>query len=466
MRKLYIFIFTMLLMVTTAAQAQTNGYNRLKNVATGHIANLEGGHTFALNATEEEAHSLAGTVAYMAFEDNIMTALRAQNADVVGALVPAIKAMIPEMMPEDQFYVLKDSMVSMASAAFSGAMATTLIGYINRYTYEDFITYVNEMDTNLYLEATDGGYYLYFNSPKFPLNAGVLNDYFVKKINSYLTAYRGTMQLMAEQYLVGKEELLPMVYNLISHFRFADRFYLAEQKDGNFGFANSTDFQEAGINDVWAFVPVDNDANYFGVEGQFQDADGKWYASFAADFPIRLADGMKAYLVDSDVDPGKSMIHRVLIEEDIIPSLTPMILELNGKDAAVNKLQLMEGDYKYSVGDNQLQLALSKRGFLLGKQLEEPDSHYYVLGIKDGHVALVATEETFLKPNEAYYWMDDTRKGANTSGYLVLGDDVSGISMATTSTFAHKQVYDLQGRRVANPTKGLYIIDGKKVVLR
>ena len=29
-----------------------------------------------------------------------------------------------------------------------------------------------------------------------------------------------------------------------------------------------------------------------------------------------------------------------------------------------------------------------------------------------------------------------------------------------------KAIYDLQGRRVNNPTKGLYIIDGKKTILR
>ena len=28
------------------------------------------------------------------------------------------------------------------------------------------------------------------------------------------------------------------------------------------------------------------------------------------------------------------------------------------------------------------------------------------------------------------------------------------------------EVYDLQGRRVAQPTKGLYIVNGKKVVIK
>ena len=31
------------------------------------------------------------------------------------------------------------------------------------------------------------------------------------------------------------------------------------------------------------------------------------------------------------------------------------------------------------------------------------------------------------------------------------------------STF---NVYDLQGRKVANPTKGLYIVNGKKIVIK
>ncbi|MDE6315966.1 MAG: hypothetical protein K2L71_05830, partial [Muribaculaceae bacterium] len=44
--------------------------------------------------------------------------------------------------------------------------------------------------------------------------------------------------------------------------------------------------------------------------------------------------------------------------------------------------------------------------------------------------------------------------------------DNSGISDVTADTSAADVIYDLQGRRVANPTSGLYIINGRKVLMK
>ena len=46
------------------------------------------------------------------------------------------------------------------------------------------------------------------------------------------------------------------------------------------------------------------------------------------------------------------------------------------------------------------------------------------------------------------------------------GETATGIIELTNtnSTNATNSYYDLQGRKVANPTKGLYIVNGKKIV--
>ena len=44
-------------------------------------------------------------------------------------------------------------------------------------------------------------------------------------------------------------------------------------------------------------------------------------------------------------------------------------------------------------------------------------------------------------------------------------EDVAGITSAALSQ-AKEQVYDLQGRSVAQPTKGFYIVNGKKVIMK
>ena len=58
----------------------------------------------------------------------------------------------------------------------------------------------------------------------------------------------------------------------------------------------------------------------------------------------------------------------------------------------------------------------------------------------------------------------------NTKGWdkLYYGDidDVSGIEEVKTAEKQSPYYYDLQGRRLINPTKGLYIHNGKKVIVR
>ena len=43
-------------------------------------------------------------------------------------------------------------------------------------------------------------------------------------------------------------------------------------------------------------------------------------------------------------------------------------------------------------------------------------------------------------------------------------DETTEIELPTANSQQPTAVYDLQGRRVANPTKGVYIVNGKKVL--
>lgn len=45
-------------------------------------------------------------------------------------------------------------------------------------------------------------------------------------------------------------------------------------------------------------------------------------------------------------------------------------------------------------------------------------------------------------------------------------DETTGINSVSGSRFMDNTYYDLQGREVVNPTKGLYIVNGKKVVIK
>ena len=46
------------------------------------------------------------------------------------------------------------------------------------------------------------------------------------------------------------------------------------------------------------------------------------------------------------------------------------------------------------------------------------------------------------------------------------GDDTTGIVNVNRETITNNQYYTLDGRRVAQPTKGLYIVNGRKVIVK
>ena len=466
MKKIYLLLMAMLM--ATAINAQTTGYNRLKNVSTGHYANLASSGSFAPNADKESANGLAGTIAYMAFGDNQVTQLRMQGLDVINVAIPMMKALVLTTIDEEQFISMRTTMVEMIKKQMSGAMGSMVARMMEDYTYEEFLEWFDKIDTNLYFEKVEkgDGYRLFMVTPDFPLNGGTFNDYLIEKANQFMKAYTGTLQEKADEYLVGDlEGLRPMAYVFISHMRFGNRMYLTEQTGEyalNFGFANKEDVAKA--KSIWDFEPVDNDTNYFGLTPQVVDAEGNYYTSFVADFPITLAEGMKAYYVTDEMEPAESQVKWQAIESESIPGLTPVIIQLKGSSASDNKVQLPENepDALYLDG-NQLLPVANDLGFLLGRTLEEPDPNIYVLDVKEGKVCLASNMEQTMKSNTVYLYLDETRKGENTSSYLFLVDKVTGITEVAAQTKGSNVFYDLQGRRVSQPSKGIYIVNGKKV---
>ena len=66
--------------------------------------------------------------------------------------------------------------------------------------------------------------------------------------------------------------------------------------------------------------------------------------------------------------------------------------------------------------------------------------------------------------NSAY--LPDGFDDATARTFFGFGDQFTGISTVQVSTAEGSEIYNLQGQRVAQPTKGLYIMNGKKVIVK
>lgn len=75
---------------------------------------------------------------------------------------------------------------------------------------------------------------------------------------------------------------------------------------------------------------------------------------------------------------------------------------------------------------------------------------------------------TNMKAFRAYFEFDDVLTALDEAGarISIVDEDVTGINTVHSSGFKAEGTYDLQGRKIENPKKGLYINNGKKVVVK
>lgn len=81
------------------------------------------------------------------------------------------------------------------------------------------------------------------------------------------------------------------------------------------------------------------------------------------------------------------------------------------------------------------------------------------------------TATNYVDPFRFYFVVKDKNgnispKQAKSFQFSFSDDDVTGINNATIMNADDEVIYDLQGHRVVNPTKGIYIIGGKKVIIK
>ena len=89
----------------------------------------------------------------------------------------------------------------------------------------------------------------------------------------------------------------------------------------------------------------------------------------------------------------------------------------------------------------------------------------YVLGIENDKATFlkIFTTPATVPTNKAYLEFNEE---INAPILGIDGEGTTGIKAIDNSQLTIDNVYDLQGRRVAQPTKGLYIVNGRKVVIK
>lgn len=173
-----------------------------------------------------------------------------------------------------------------------------------------------------------------------------------------------------------------------------------------------------------------------------------------------LPEGVTAYT--GKLDETADVLRLTEVEGGKVPAGLPVVLA--AETAGLKQLPVSAAQAPVSVDESG---ALKGTLRYVGVTDETRDS-YLILGIFNDAVGFyLPTETTTAIPGNKAYLYKSTAQAVR--GYaLSLGGSTTGIEGVTTSDGAGSEepVYDLSGRRVVNPTHGVYIRGGKKVYIK
>jgi hypothetical protein len=151
-------------------------------------------------------------------------------------------------------------------------------------------------------------------------------------------------------------------------------------------------------------------------------------------------------------------------EGDIVPANTGVMV--SSTTSGAHTITLAAGGTSVLGTDNLLKP--SGDAGITAANMTEADTKFYRLTMHNGsEIGFwwgAADGAAFdLAANKAYLAVPNSAQLSREA--LWFGDDVTAIETVKAEK-ANNEYYNLAGQRVANPTKGLYIVNGKKVIIK
>lgn len=172
-------------------------------------------------------------------------------------------------------------------------------------------------------------------------------------------------------------------------------------------------------------------------------------ATFSAPFATIIPAGVKAYYVSAKGTEATM----TAIDADAIPANQGVILTSESGNAAT--MVPAAGETAAAITGNQL-------GHSAGVAKTLADGEGYILGNGTEGTAFYPCKAGSLPINKAYL----LGNGGESAIAMNFGNAVTGINTIAAPASAKAPIFDLSGRRVVKATKGLYIQNGKKVIVK
>lgn len=291
-------------------------------------------------------------------------------------------------------------------------------------------------------KATDGKYYLRnVNTDKYV----ALSEYLDIPTDQY-QVYKTAFSLEATNEVFGSAYKATNDGTTMFLMGANNTFVNAEKGMGFNGVATWSARNDGG--NYWQFIKVTE------VPLTIKAND---YTTLCLPFNVELPENsaVKAYYASQ---AAGSVLKLEEITGGVIPANQGVILQNTG-DAEAN-INLAITTDNGTPFDNKLVGVTAKRaGYTAGDN--------YVLAEKNGKVGFYKANFTTILANKAYLPQTNIQNAQGVMMAFSFGDEVTGIDNVNAATATAKKYYDLQGRRVLYPAKGIFVTeDGQKVLLK
>lgn len=227
---------------------------------------------------------------------------------------------------------------------------------------------------------------------------------------------------------------------------------------------------------ILELVGEDN-TNYFGVApaNKMKGKNGKYFTTLYTDFPMKVVDNINAYIVESigttGAEKGYAQCKKIASRNDIIPAQTPIVLECETTASASNRL-LPLANTTPAPTNNILKAVFFDEA---KNTIETAGKTVRVFNINPkpavrNPLGFYRYSGTIIKGNRAFLLVDANASGSKLDGYDMeeegTADGIDEVTTATVETATNAVYYDLQGSRVDHPVRGIYIVNGKKVIIK
>ena len=222
----------------------------------------------------------------------------------------------------------------------------------------------------------------------------------------------------------------------------------------------SNAFEDSPIENATLHVPANAVKRYaaswtsFGTITSTVEVSSVGYATLFLDYDAEIPEGIEAYIAKEVVGENLRM-EKVENQECLLPAETGVIIKAEA------------GKYDFNLYPNANSVSVDGNLFV-GSAIEtkitaEDNTSYYILAATDDNVGMypvVLVGGAFVcKANKAYLPISS----ALARIYFDFGTE-TGILETENGNVKTENCYDLSGRRVQNAQKGIFIVNGKKVV--